>query len=213
VKQLNRRAWPAILLAVGILTAPAAFGNSVKFDFGPAGAPSVNALFEDSGPNQVQLTISALGLSGNNSLNSLCFNLNPAFDAHNLIFTQTGSTGGVQGLVNTANDSYKVGGGSGKFDIDVVFGPSHAFIAGDTVTYSITGIGGLSVNDFLFLETPTAGRTQTYAAGSLQELSGFEVIQGSPQAVPDTSYTLGLLAISFFAVGLWARRVRAEAAS
>jgi hypothetical protein len=168
-------------------------------------------LFEDSSPGQVQLIISAVGLSGNNSLDSLCFNFNPTFDAHNLVFTQTGSVGGITGSANTANDSYKVGGGSGKFDINLLFGPSHAFINGDSVTFDITGIGGLSVNDFLFLETPTAGRTRTYAAGSLQELSGIQVVQGTPQDVqdgrnvPEVSSTLGLLVMSLVVVGVLAR--------
>jgi len=167
----------------------------------------MTALFEDIGPNQVQMTIDAVALTGNNTINSLCFNFNPAFNSKDLTFTQTGSVGGVQGLVSSANDSYKVSGGGGKFDIDFIFGPD--FKTGDSVTYSITGIPGLSVNDFLYLETASAGRVPGYAAGSIQELSGLVIIQGAPQAVPDISSTFGLLVLGLVAVGFLARKFKA----
>jgi len=196
------------LMAAGILAAPAAFANSVQFNFGPVGSPSMTALFEDTGLNQVQLTINAVSLSGDNTLNSLCFNFNPGTDAKQLVFTQTGSIGGVQGNVKSSNDSYKVGGGSGKFDINFSFGSD--FKTGDSVTYSITGIPSLSVNDFLYLETPSAGRTPGYAAGSIQELSGLLIVQGTPQqnAVPDVSSTFGLLGLALAAIGVLARRFK-----
>ena len=208
MKSNSYRMHLAVATAVGVLTAPAAFANSVLFDFGPQGSPSMTALFQDSGPGQVQLVIDAVNLNGNNTLNSLCFNFNPNFDATSLIFNQTDSVGGVSGKVSAANDSYKVGGGSGKFDIDIVFGPD--FVTGDSVTYSITGIPNLSVNDFLFVETPSAGRTAGYAAGSIQELSDVVIVQGQPRTVPEVSSTLGLLAIGLGAVGIGARRFKAR---
>jgi len=196
----------AILTAVGVLTAPAAFANSVLFDFGPSGSPTMTALFQDVTPGQVQLSIDAVNLNGNSTLNSLCFNFNPNFDSTSLIFNQTGSVGGVSGKVSSGNDSYKVSGGSGKFDIDFVFGAD--FVTGDSVTYSITGIPNLSVNDFLFLETPSAGREPGYAAGSIQELSDVVVVQGAPRTVPDASSTFGLFAMALAGVGLGARRFK-----
>lgn len=197
-----------ILLAAGILAAPAAFANSVQFNFGPVGAPSMTAIFQDAGPNQVQLTIDAVALNENNTLNTLCFNFNPGLDAKNLAFTQTGSVGGVSGVVSSGNDCFKVGGGSGKFDINFVFGPD--FKTGDSVTYSITGIPNLSVNDFLFLETPSAGRIPGYAAGSILEESGLLIVQGNPEGngVPDVSSTLGLLALALGAMGFLAKRFK-----
>lgn len=174
----------------------------------------MTALFEDVGPNQIQLTVTALALSADNSVNSLYFNFNPTFDSRNLVFTQTGSVGGVQGSANTANDSYKAGGGGGKFDINLIFSQSPTFVTGDVATFSITGLGGLSVDDFLFQETAAAGRSPTYAVGSLQELSGVVVIQGTPTVptVPDGASTFGLLALGLFAVGLFSRRLRAKGA-
>jgi hypothetical protein len=206
MKSHSYKTYLAILSAVGILAAPAAFANSVQFDFGPVESPSMTALFQDSGPGHVQLTIDALNLTGNNTLNSLCFNFNPNFDATGLIFTQTGSVGGVSGKVSSGNDSYKVGGGSGKFDIDFVFGAD--FVTGDSVIYSITGIPDLSVNDFLFLETPSAGRIPGYAAGSIQELSDVVIVQGEPRTVPEVSSTFGLLALALVAVGFGVRRFK-----
>ena len=214
VKSRYDKTWLTILLAGQILAAPAAFGNAIRFDFGPAGTPSMTALFEDAGPNQVQLTITALALSGANSLNSLYFNFNPVFDSQNLIFAQTGSVGGVQGAASTGNDSYKASGGGGKFDINLIFGQSPAFVTGDAATFSITGIGGLSVNDFLYQETAAAGRTPTYAAGSLQELSGIVVVQGTPTTanVPDAASTFGLLALSLLTMGWFSQRLRVKGA-
>src|SRR6185312_4974792 len=124
----------------------------------------MTALFQNDGPNQVKLTISALG-AGNFSLNSLYFNFNPVLDSKNLTFSQTGSVGDGQGQVSTGNDSYKVNGGSGKFDINLTFGGSPAFVTGDSLMFTITGDGGLTVNDFLFQETASAGNTPRYAAG------------------------------------------------
>ena len=167
----------------------------------------MTALFQDAGPGQVQLTIDALNLNGSSTLNSLCFNFNPNFDATSLVFNQTGSVGGVSGKVSSANDSYKVGGGGGKFDIDFVFGAD--FVTGDSVTYSITGIPNLSVNDFLFVETLSAGHTPGYAAGSIQELSDVVIVQGEPRTVPEVSTTFGLLAIALLGIGFVARSVKA----
>jgi hypothetical protein len=200
----------AILLAAAILAAPAAFANSVQFDFGPAGAPVLTALFQDAGPGQVNLTIDAFALNGN-SVNSICFNLNPIFDANELNFTETSSAGGVSGLARSANDSYKVTGGGGKFDIAFTFDPN--FQTGDSVTYSITGIPNLSVSDFLFLETATAGGIPGYAAGSIQQFSGLVIVQGTPNvsAVPDIPSTLGLLVMAMIAVGILARRSKVAA--
>jgi len=113
----------------------------------------------------------------------------------------------VQGKVSSANDSYKVGNGSGKFDIDFVFGAD--FVTGDSVTYSITGIPNLSVNDFLFVETLSAGHTPGYAAGSIQELSDVVIVQGEPRTVPEVSTTFGLLAIALLGIGFVARSVKA----
>ncbi len=209
MKSHYHKMFRAILLSAGILAARAAFANSVEFDFGPAGAPTMTALFQDAGPGQVQLTIDAVNLNGSDALNSLCFNFNPGLDATSLIFTQTGLVGGVGGRVSAANDSYKVGGGSGKYDINFVFGPN--FVTGDSATYSITGIPDLSVNDFLFLATPSAGRLPGYAAGSIQELSDVLIVQGEPdlRGVPEISSTFGLLALALVGIGVLARRFKA----
>lgn len=206
MKSQYYKTYLAVLLAAAVLAAPAAFANSIQFNFGPPGAPALTALVQDVQPGQVNLTIDALNLNGNNSINSICFNFDPAFDAKDLTFTQTGSVGGVSSQVSSANDSYKVSGGSGKFDIDFIFGPD--FHTGDSVTYSITGIPNLSVNDFLFLETPSAGRTAGYASSSIQELSGLDIIQGTPQTVPDISSTFGLVGLGLVSLAFMPRRLR-----
>jgi len=197
-----------VLLATAILLPPVAFGDAIRFDFGPVGATALTAVFDDAGPNEVELTITGLALSGDNSVQSLCFNFNPGFDARNLMFTQTSQIGGVQVSVKTGNDSYKVSGGSGKFDIDLLFDPFTTFKTGDMVTYCITGISGLSLNDFLFLDTPSAGWLPTYAASSLQESSGIVTIEGTPRAAPDAMSTFGVLAVSIVIVKLLTQHLR-----
>jgi protein with PEP-CTERM/exosortase system signal len=203
--------WLEVFFFVQILAAPAAFANAIRFDFGSTGSPSITALFEDAGPNQVQLTVTALALSGNNSVNSLYFNFNPAFDSRNLTFTQIGSIGAAQGVASSANDSYKAIGGGGKFDINLTFGPTPTFVTGDVATFTITGSDNFSLDDFLFHETAAAGRSPAYAAGSLQELSGVVVVQGTPtitESVPDVASTCGLLALGLLGIGLFSRRLR-----
>jgi hypothetical protein len=208
VRSQNKKTWLAILLAGGILAAPAAFANTIQFDFSPTGTPAMTALFEDAGPNQLKLTISAGALSDGNSINSVYFNFNPGFDSKNLTFAQIGSTGDVQGLANSANDSYKAIGGGGKFDINLAFGPK--FTAGDAVTFLITCPYDFSIDDFLFLETAAAGRSPIYAAGSIQEKNGVVIVQGTPTAenVPDAASTLGLLALGLLSIGFFSRRLR-----
>jgi hypothetical protein len=203
----HHKTWRAILLATALLAAPAAFASSIQFNFDSGGTPAATAVFVDDGPNQVQLTITALTA---NPINSLFFNFNPLLDAHNLIFTETDSVGGVLGGVSCANDSYKVGGGSGKFDINLKFGTSPSFVLGDSVTFSISGIAGLSVDDFLFQETPAAGTSPNYAAGSLQELDNIVVVPGTPneQSVPDVASTCGLLVLGLLAIGFLPRYLR-----
>jgi hypothetical protein len=205
--------WPAVVLAGGMVAAPGAFANSALFDFGPNGTTLMTALFQDAGPGQVDLTVTAVNLDANNSVNSLFFCLNPLLDAKDLVFTQTDPPGGAQGVVSLGNDSFKVGGG-GKFDIDMSFGPTPAFDNGDMTHFTISGISGLTVNDFLFQETASAGHSQCYAQGSLLTLDSVVIVDGSLNrddgpnvSVPDGGATAGLLAMGLAGVGLFARKV------
>jgi hypothetical protein len=145
-------------------------------------------------PNQVNLTITASGFSGGNSINALFFNFNPSFDVAGLTFTQIAPIGGLQGNVNLANNSYKASGG-GKFDIKIDFSSS-PFSTGNTLVYSITGLGNFSVNDFAFPNTPSAGHPLSYAASSIQDLSQVVIVNGSPSPVPEAASTAGLLGLA-----------------
>lgn len=208
----------AVLVAAQMQFAQLAFGNAIRFDFGePATSavgdsiPMMSALFDDVGPNQVELTITANGLAGSDSGRAFYFNFNPAYDASELVFDQAGSVGGVQGSVSTGVNSIKTGGG-GKFDIMLGIGQSPAFVSGDSLTYMITGPMNFSVEDFMFQDTAAAGVSPTYAASSIQQLSGVVVLNGNPTAVsvPDATSTAGLFGLALVALVLVFRRARRE---
>ena len=215
----------SMFLLLGFLAAqswfvPRAEANSIFFDFGqtttPAGqnVPLFTALFVDTAPNQVTLTVTSIGLSGNALVEGLFFNFNPVFNSANLVFSPTSTPGAVQATARAANDSFKAWAG-GKFDIEVDLNNPAVFTPGSSFAFSITGINSLSVDDFGFLNTRAAGISQTYAAGRIQNLSGVTILNTSPQPVPvpDTASTLGLFALSLVGVGFAFRRANAAASA
>lgn len=200
----------AMLLALQWQFTSSTRANSITFDFGQSTSgtsPLMTAVFTDVGPNQVDLTLTAPGLSANNSVNSLYFNFNPALAPENLVFTPTGSTGGAQASVQAATDSFKTGGG-GKFDIMFAFGSSTPFVAGDSLDYLITDPDGFSTADFEYLDTLCAGVSQAYAAVKIEQSSGVIVLDSAPQAVPETASSAGLLALGLAGVGLFGAKIR-----
>jgi len=63
MKSHSYKMYAAVVTAVGVFAAPAAFANSIQFDFGPSELPSMTALFQDVVPGQVQVTIDAVNFS------------------------------------------------------------------------------------------------------------------------------------------------------
>ncbi len=204
------------LLAAQTHFAPSLFANSIRYDFLQGstttvvgGSPLVTAIFEDVAPNQVNLTITAPGLTGNSFLRALYFNLDPTMSAPGLTFNQTASSGGVPAAVLSSNDSFKTGGG-GKFDVKITFATAPVFIAGNSVVYSITGLAGISAESFAFQDTVSAGSSQSYAAASIQFPTALVVINSTPESssVPDTGATVWLLVLALLALGLVSRGYR-----
>jgi len=191
----------------------------------PTGTPPwLQASFTDTGlpANTVQLTLSAVNLLPNESVSCWYFNLNPTLNPTSLSFGSPSDVGAFNSpSVQTGTDAFKAAG-SGKYDVLFTFAgsgdASTVFGSGDSVTYTITGIG-LSAADFSFLSTPGGGAGPYASAAHIVSdgQSGWvdpsTVLHASAVipdfAVPDASTTLMLLSVSVVAVAAfgWRREV------
>ena len=212
-----------VVLAAGLWSANAlATGFVYQFDnafsgTAPTGpAPWVDATFQDTSGG-VLLTVNGLGLQSSEFLDSLYLNINPADSSQipNLKFTFENSTGGVAPAnIQTGEDAFKADG-DGKYDILFDFQTSNLspgrLGAGDTITYLISGITGLSSSDFVFLSTPAGGNGPFDAAGHIQSIgtggaSGWvEPSMGAitqPTPEPGSTAILGL-AVGLMGLGRW----------
>lgn len=173
-------------------------------------APFVDALFTDLSPGVVQLTISAVGLIGNEFLSTLDLNLNPALNANKLKFSLAGDTGSFANpTISTGKDKFKADG-DGKYDVSFVFNAKAAktFGTGDSVTYDITYTGGtLTAYDFDFLSKPSSGGSGPFlGAANISGIPGCDspmsgwVAPCQLTPVPEP----GPVALLSLAAGLWA---------
>lgn len=188
-----------ILIAVSTKVAAGVlyeFNNVYSGSSVSQGAPWLEAAFQDDGPNQVLLTISATDLTtGNNPefLGELDFNFNPnaPFNVDNLSFAfQSGSSGVTPVTPSTGEDAYKADG-DGYYDINFNFKNNSSFQQGDSLTYLITTAPGtsLSAADFAYESTSSGGTSGPfYAAAHLQGgVGGFSAWvepNGGPMPVP-----------------------------
>jgi hypothetical protein len=193
----------SLLAALLIQSTSTATSITYNFDhtlsgFAPQGpTPWLTATFADSGAGSVNLTLSAAGLIGTESVSQWYFNLSPALDPAGLTFTRTASAGSFANpAVSVGSDAFKPDH-DGKYDIQVNFGEgednSTRFGGGDSVTFSITGIPQLRATDFLFGNTPAAGHGEILTAAYIQTVGQAIVIDTPPGPVPDSSLTLLLL--------------------
>jgi hypothetical protein len=170
----------------------------------PSGpTPWLSATFSDLGANSVQLTLSASGLTGNEFVRQWYFNLNPLLNPASLSFAEIGTSGAFTApTVETGANAFKPDW-DGKYDLMFDFttsGDSSTwFSGGDSVTFSITGIAGLTARDFLFANTPSAGHDSLLAAANLQTV-GETVVIDTPPAVPEAASTAILLGLAMLAI-------------
>jgi len=226
----------AAVTAAGMLNAAA---SSVTYDFGqvsggsaPAGTPPwVQAVFSDAGmpAGTIQLTLSAGNLAGSAYVSCWYFNLNPTVNPTALNFTASGSSGSFTGpTVMTGANAFKAGP-DGKFDI--LFGftssgdDSARFGSGDSITYTISGISGLTVDDFNQLSTSAGGSGAYPSAAHIESgdsscpawvnpSSTSQILGNSDQrgpAVPDASATLALLGVSLAGIETLRRKLKFQA--
>jgi hypothetical protein len=174
----------AALAAWLMLPGPArAAGFVYQFDavFGastvtPAGAaPWLNAIFVDA-PGGVLMTLSNLNLAATEKTSTFDFNLNPSLNPANLTFTFQSSVGSFTPPTITKDVDANKADGDGYYDIQLQFdvggGSSSLFDNGESVTYLIDGIDGLTADDFEYLSTPSGGGNPFYAAAHIQGTGG-----------------------------------------
>lgn len=216
-----------------LVSAFSASADTVTYNFGsvssgatPAGSPPwVQAAFTDTGmpANTVQLTLNAGNLSGSEFVSCWYFNLDPTLNASALTFTATGSSGSfTTPTVMTGTDGFKAGP-DGKFDVLLKFSTSGdastRFMSGDSLTFDITGITGLTADDFNWLSTSAGGSGLYSSAVHIQSIDGGDSAWVNPTStqlqndsvdrqVPDHSATVALLGTSLLVIEGLRRKMR-----
>ena len=198
----------AIAGLAGIAVIPAKADLNYQLDYifsgvTPLGGTGPTATFSDVAGG-VQLTMSGGGLVGTEFLGAWYFNFNPSLNAASLNFANTGSSGINPTLVTISQsaDAFKADG-DGFFDIlfDLPTAGADRFEAGDSLTYLITGIPGLTANDFnaTSVNGPvngfyTAAHLQALANGQsdwIADQDGGGRDTGGPVPEPSTYLVLG----------------------
>src|SRR5205085_10256719 len=123
--------------------------------------PHITALFQDVSTGHVRLTLSAPGLTNNENIDKLYFNLNPADNPKKLVVSNFAVAHGSFSFpaVDEGVNAYKAGG-DGLYDIRLNFGGSGLptwFSAGDVMVCDLTGIPNLKASDFAYLSAPSGG--------------------------------------------------------
>ena len=143
-------------------------------------------------------------------------NLNTNFSALNLSVSYISGSGSFAipsigaGTIERGTDSFKAGG-DGKYDLLFDFSTiaGSTFGSGESVTFQISGIAGLTANDFAFLSAPSGGFGPFYAAAHVQgigpdSLSGWIDPSLGAQIIPvPEPSSAAILALSLGALGIW----------
>jgi hypothetical protein len=170
------------MLSGGAAAATVTFDFNYEFSSGtsPVGAtPWLTATFTDLAPGSVQLVVSTSGLTANEFVSELYFNVDPLLNAAGLGFTRDiASTGPDLNPPNngifTATNQYQADG-DGLYDILFDLPPppgqqSAVFGTNETLIYTISGTG-LSAQSFYFLSQPAGNNNGPfYAAAHIQRI-------------------------------------------
>jgi hypothetical protein len=183
------------LIAIALLFATrsnAASGITYQFDnefsggTAPQGpAPWITASIQTVTPGTVLLTVANNGLIGSEFVSGFYLNLNPNFSSLNLSINYVSSSGSFtvpsigSGTIERGTDSFKADG-DGKYDVLFDFSTSSGttFGAGDSVTYQLSGIAGLTADDFVYLSAPNGGHGPFYAAAHVQGIGPTGALSG-----------------------------------
>jgi len=209
------RALICVAISVGALSTTQA---AVIFDFNNAfsgsppaatNTPWLEAQFQDVTPGTVRLTVFNLGLSGSENIDQLYFNLATNLDPLGLTFSGLSASGSDLPIISQGADQFKADG-DGKYDILFNFAQggttTNRFDGTDTFTCLISGIPGLTANDFNYLSLPAGGAGPFFAAGHVQRigagsLSGWisATSSGTVSMVPEPH----LASFFWLGAGLW----------
>ncbi len=153
------------------------YGLSIEFSGGtpPAGStPWITATFDDQNtPGTVQLKLETTNLVGTEFVRGWYFNFNPLLNLSDISFSAPVKTGTFSDpTINMSTNAYKADG-DGKYDIRIDFATSgpNRFGVGDSVEYTITGLGSaaaLVAADFDFMSQPDGGHGPFPTAAHVQ---------------------------------------------
>ena len=170
----------------------------------PAGTgPWLRATFDDGGGSgSVTMTLTSLNLVSQEFVRFWHFNLDPSLNATNLAFSAPLKVGSfADPVINRGTNAFQAAG-DGLYDIQVMFDnapPSDRFGAGESVSYTITGIPSLTASSFHFLSAPAGGNGPYFTAAHVQGIapngnnSGW--ITQSPEPASIGALAVGALAL------------------
>lgn len=167
----------------------------------PAGNPPwLRATFNDfGGSGSVEMTLTALNLTGSEFVNDWLFNLDPVLDPSALSFgVQSATSNFALPSVLTGSNAFKAAGNT-SFDIKVDFAvatPPNRFDAGDSITFLVTGIPSLNANSFNFLSEP-GGQGPFFSAAHVQGIGPTGDESGWVAHVPEPGTLWGLTLAGF----------------
>ena len=207
-----------LLLAASLglsLAATPARADTLVYDFGQrfgavpsdGTAPWLRAEFTDVAPGQVTLSLSAPGLSADTDggespeyADEWWFNLNPLYNADNLVNTYVSGEVATFILPSGAGGGALKPDGDGTFDFRVDF--THGHLAqGMTSVYTLSGIAGLTAADFRFYSEPPSGGAGPFLAAAHIQSTGAGN-QGSDFVAPiDTPEPAGLAVLGVALAG------------
>ncbi len=159
--------------AVLSLNHSATFGSTSA----PGGAGTwKTATFDDGGtPGSVTLTLDTAGLVGSECVTKWYFNLDPALDATDLVFSSPNVTLGslLVDDISLGTNNFKAGS-AGKYDILIEVssgnsgGGAKRFGVNESVQFTISGIASLTAQSFNFLSDPDGGHGPFVVASHVQ---------------------------------------------
>ncbi|MBL9124735.1 MAG: PEP-CTERM sorting domain-containing protein [Planctomycetaceae bacterium] len=197
------------------------FGLGDEYSGGadPAGPLAwATATFDDlGGAGTVKLKLEAKNLSGSEFISVWNFNLDPALDPTQLVFSAPIKTGTFAApSISTKVDAFKAGPAHG-FDIQFSFATkaSDRFGAGESVEYTITGIPSLTASSFNFLSAGGGGAGKLLTGAHIQSIADVGFGSSGWVTIPEPSSfalaALGLLAGA--TLGLRRKRARPDGSS